>query len=585
MLVVEEVQDAVAKHFGLQVQKISALGSCQDLNFKLKCTDGKVYVIKYTNPTVSIEDVHFQHSVKKYLSLSEVAKTTVFPFPIHRSDEPDNTTVEQLIAGQPYTMHILSYVDGELLSDFAYLPTDTQVDFGVKMAALSRALAAYPDRIVTRTGEWDMRQSVEMCSKHAHSIANPEERASLLNIVKQLYQTIHTQYGDRLRTQLIHGDLAPYNVIAHRQANQRPNVYGVIDFGDISYTWLVAELAIAITPMLSYTTNSTIDIIRHVVAGFHSVVPLSLEEATALYILIVLRTIVLYVSIQGILSEAANNTYLQEELELNKQALHKILAIPVDLGITTVLLATGHARSKPALSMTHTLSHVPAVHIIDMSTLSDLYEPGDWLDTNKSLTILIKELRRHKGMVCTGYGKVWMCNTKVRSLSSPSVMPTFSMLHLPLAVTLASVDGGKCSLNVMSVGDVYGWVNGEVIRMWITSHAIQHVYAITTNTHVIHIISTSPITLSDASTSVHISAPCEVLVQVCVKLQNYVLPGDIYTITKSTCAHLPNLFLSMEDWEVWQHLLASPLELFGMNDTSIQLTGDDAIANKALQTR
>eukprot|EP01031_Cornospumella_fuschlensis_P025952 gene25952-31339_t len=583
MLVTEEVQEAVVSHFGLQVKKISALGSCQDLNFKLKTVDGKVYVIKYTNPSVSIEDVHFQHSVKKYLSTSEVANNTVFPVPIHRSDEQDKTTVQQLIANQPYTMHILSYVDGELLSDFAYLPEDTLEDFGVKMAALAKALAAYPHPIVSREGEWDMRQSVQMCTKHANSIANLEERASLLHMANQLFNTVHTQYGDKLRTQLIHGDLAPYNVVARRQANQRPYVHGVIDFGDITHTWLVAELAIAISPMLSYTTNDMLGLIARVVAGFHSVVPLGLEEAKALYLLIVLRTIVLYVSIQGILSEDPDNKYLQDELQLNKQALHKVLAIPVELGVTTVLLACRYAPSMPAMPLTTPAPlQTGCMRAIDMSTLSEIYEPGDWLNPNKSLEILTQELRRHNDVAYTLFGKVWLCNTQVRSLTSPHVMPTFSLFHFPDEVTLATLDGSMCAMDVRTVGEVQRWMNSEVVRLWVASQSISHVHVITTDTHVIHMISSSRIQLSDDGQFVTIAAPCDVLVQVCVKLHDYVSPSDVHTVTSSLCPNTPNLFLPVEGWDFWKRLVASPLILFGKNDFN-HLQVDNR--NKALNTR
>ena len=42
-----------------------------------------------------------------------------------------------------------------------------------------------------------------------------------------------------VRKQVVHGDLAHYNVIAKLLPNGRPAVSGVIDFGDAMRTWLI----------------------------------------------------------------------------------------------------------------------------------------------------------------------------------------------------------------------------------------------------------------------------------------------------------------------------------------------------------
>src|SRR5436853_557278 len=47
-----------------------------------------------------------------------------------------------------------------------------------------------------------------------------------------------------LRTQVIHGDVTDWNVIARRDAAGRLVPVGLIDFGDVLVSWLVAELAV-----------------------------------------------------------------------------------------------------------------------------------------------------------------------------------------------------------------------------------------------------------------------------------------------------------------------------------------------------
>ena len=82
-----------------------------------------------------------------------------------------------------------------------------------------------------------------------------------------------------LRTQVIHNDLNPGNVLLTDA--EPPGVAGVIDFGDMLRAPLVVDVAIAASYLR--TTADRLAAARAFVAGFESELPLEVEERKLLF--------------------------------------------------------------------------------------------------------------------------------------------------------------------------------------------------------------------------------------------------------------------------------------------------------------
>ncbi|PRC58495.1 hypothetical protein C6A85_28205, partial [Mycobacterium sp. ITM-2017-0098] len=67
------------------------------------------------------------------------------------------------------------------------------------------------------------------------------------------------------------------------------------DFGDLSHTWAVSELAITASCVLGHV-GAQVTSVLPAIRAFHAVRPLSTAEADALWPMLVLRTAVLIVS-------------------------------------------------------------------------------------------------------------------------------------------------------------------------------------------------------------------------------------------------------------------------------------------------
>src|SRR4029453_9812940 len=98
--------------------------------------------------------------------------------------------------------------------------------------------------------------------------------------------------ADELPRQAVHLDLTDANVVA-AHAGPRPD--GIIDFGDLSDTWAVSELAITLSSVLGHPDATPTSILPGIKA-FHAIRPLTSVEVDALWPLLVLRTVVLIVS-------------------------------------------------------------------------------------------------------------------------------------------------------------------------------------------------------------------------------------------------------------------------------------------------
>ena len=84
--------------------------------------------------------------------------------------------------------------------------------------------------------------------------------------------------------QAIHGDVTDDNVVCSVVRGRRtPD--GVIDFGDLTSSWAVGELAVAITSVLRHAGAEPCSVLP-AVRAFHAVRPLSAAEAAVLWPLV-----------------------------------------------------------------------------------------------------------------------------------------------------------------------------------------------------------------------------------------------------------------------------------------------------------
>ena len=100
--------------------------------------------------------------------------------------------------------------------------------------------------------------------------------------------------GNNYRTQILHGDLANYNIIAKTNQSGRPYITGIIDFGDVMKSYIINELAIAIVSTLNNISSNTaaLEYTGLILKGYIKKYKLNNLEINNLWLLIIIRSIV-----------------------------------------------------------------------------------------------------------------------------------------------------------------------------------------------------------------------------------------------------------------------------------------------------
>ena len=231
-----EAAAAIRACYGLAGELTRLPGEADD-NFLLGASGGQRYVVKVAHLRADPAVVGVQVRVLRHIA------SVAAGLPVPR--------VLPAIDGQPWTVvadgplrgrvvHVLTYLDGELLRS---VRTDAALrrTLGVTLARLGSALREFDDPLVHRPLLWDLAQLPQLQPLLPQSRGLLGEQLSRLAI--DLPQRLATQ-----RTQLVHNDFSPDNTLISADASR---VCGIIDFGDVTVTALVNDVAIAAAYELS----------------------------------------------------------------------------------------------------------------------------------------------------------------------------------------------------------------------------------------------------------------------------------------------------------------------------------------------
>lgn len=266
----------ILQNFGFNNVEVSTLGGYDNLNYLVK-TSGKKYICKtYSYNTELFEILNAENDTLIFLSKS---KKGIYPEPIQNLH--GSYLYESEINGGQKILRMLSFLDGESFINIKHSQTLFE-SFGIFLAQMDLDLRQYNNyTIKARQNKWD-NQYIYLNKKYIHDISNPSDR----KIVKYFFQ----QYEENvlpiiqnLRRSIIHNDANDYNVLVKNN-----KVNGIIDFGDLAYSPLINELAVAI-PYAIFRKENPIDWAVIILKAYHDILPLHVHEVDVLYYLIAAR--------------------------------------------------------------------------------------------------------------------------------------------------------------------------------------------------------------------------------------------------------------------------------------------------------
>lgn len=422
----DDARSIAKEHFGIDAQ-VTELGSQQDANFLLRDSSNQpIGVLKVANPAFSKVELEAQDAAASFISSAEPGvRTAVNVAP------PGVPQIAELTAtdGTALFARIIQFLPGGTMSGTDYLSPVRAAALGTLAGRTSRALADFQHPGVDRILQWDLQyaqRTVDLLEKY---VDDPHRRAAVIAASAAAWQHV-SAVAEKLPLQVIHDDITDDNVTCSSAEHGRiPD--GIIDFGDLTRSWAVAELAITVSSILRHAGGEPAAAMP-IIAAFHAVRPLHEAEIAALWPLVVMRAAVLVVSGNHQASIDADNDYATGALENEWGIFERATSVPSDVmtaQIRHVLGRGGSSQSNTAGSGTADsplISEFEAEEIVllDLSSESDAMDGGVWLTDAAESRLSYDEIDRGAAAVVTRFGEARITKSAVLSTISPATVAT-----------------------------------------------------------------------------------------------------------------------------------------------------------------
>ncbi|HJY30387.1 MAG TPA: phosphotransferase [Pyrinomonadaceae bacterium] len=273
-----------------------SLPSERDQNFLLTDQAGEKFVLKIANALESRAFLEAENAV-----LQHVARRVSF------CQSP--LTTEIVNVEERYFARLVRYLPGVPFAKVQPQPHELLRDLGCKLGQLDQALSDFDHPAVHRDFHWDLANGNRIIDEYAALIEDVALREVVLRARVEL--------KDALRTSVIHGDANDYNVLVDPE---RMIVTGLLDFGDMVYSYTVGDLAIAIAYVVldKPDPRAAAD---EVIEGYTSEFELLDEELEMLWPLVRLRLAMSVCIAAYQLREQPENEYLR----ISQRAIEKSL--------------------------------------------------------------------------------------------------------------------------------------------------------------------------------------------------------------------------------------------------------------------
>lgn len=267
-----EAEAIARERFGIDAVA-RLLTSERDQNFHLQVAGDSAYVLKIANTSEALEAIAFQNAVLRHIERTDREAPTPHVLPAR------DGALHILERG--HIVRILTWRSGRLMHEVepSALLRST---LGAVHARLSRALhscaAASPQSDLL----WNLMHASQLRPLLDHVTCS--ERTPILQSVLDRFEARALQWLQNARSQIIHNDLNPHNVVV----NEEGAVCGVIDFGDMVCAPLICDVAVAAAYHVRHDRDPLTDA-RDYIDAFCAVHALSQEELALLPDLVAMR--------------------------------------------------------------------------------------------------------------------------------------------------------------------------------------------------------------------------------------------------------------------------------------------------------
>jgi len=373
----EEAARLLREAFGVE-GSLRELGSHQDRNFLVETAAGERYVLKVAREGLGRPALEAENAAM----LRTAAAGLAFELPVPQPARDGSLIVRATTAaGAAHDLRLVTWIEGEPLDRLGYLAPPVLRAHGEMAARIALALDGFDHPALDRALQWDVRHAGSVVEALAPFASTPERRRSLEAAMARAAAAL-APLAPRLRVATIHQDVTDVNTVGRRDAAGRLMPAGLIDFGDLSRTWLAAELAVTIAADAFYALDRPLQAARDVARGFLPLVPLTADELAATWPMVVARAAAVAISGDQQAALEPENTYVAQCRDEEWAAFDAVAVIPFELATEVLREAAGlEPTRRPVVSAA--LGATPPVVrtagapvILDLSTTATDVLPG-----------------------------------------------------------------------------------------------------------------------------------------------------------------------------------------------------------------
>lgn len=449
----DEVRRLFAQTFGVEID-LRSLGSQQDQNFRVfaQGADEPLGVLKISNPAFSEAEIDLQDR-----AAARVA------------DRDPTLRVPRIVAGPRGPMsawwdssrgrvhaRVLENIAGSTLMGSGYLSPAVVARLGDLAARVSVALDGFTHPATSRVLQWDARHALRVIDALLPGETDTAVRESLRAATTDAAAALNP-IADRLPVQAGHFDITDDNVL-RPEPGALPDA--VIDFGDVTASWRVGEIATTVSSVLHHDGADAMSILPSLRA-FHARRPLTSDEIAAVWPLVVLRGVVLVLSGRAQVRIDDANDYAASALDREYRIFETATTVPIPVMTAAIRAALeevpAHGDADRGWHGAPLVALTGETAVLDAGTMSELNDEGAWLDDGA--LDRAAEAALDRGAVCSVV-PAWeavLTGAPPRTPAAPATVPTGATFWLaePTPLTAAAAAGATVAAGTLT------WTDGR----------------------------------------------------------------------------------------------------------------------------
>lgn len=297
---------------------LKQLGSYDDQNFLLITPADNKFICKISRAHTPEVELTAQNRAMQLLT--EALPEAVFPQVIPNLAGQEIGTISDH-GGPDCAVRVLTYLDGSLLNEDAHPSLSRQQAFGRLLARMDGVLMQFDHPGTHRDYPWDLINT--LCLRASVMLLGDPEKERIIHGFLDQFEEVIIPLLPVLRNSIIHNDANDTNILWLGDRPLGSQRFGVIDFGDLTFTKLVFEAAIA----GAYAMLGKNDPIAHalaVVQGYNQILPFTERESEILYLLMCCRICMSVVLGKRALLAEPGNRHLQLTEITGRELLTKL---------------------------------------------------------------------------------------------------------------------------------------------------------------------------------------------------------------------------------------------------------------------